>query len=277
MRARTVVPSIGVLAIAATLISLAVAGASASPSPAGVQLGLAHGAYRAGQSITVTIVNGLRSPIIRATCFQLQRRDEDRWVTVTHTHGVALPCSEILGVPQPAGRRMRLQTPLYDDLVPGEYLITLRYKPTHGPNLGSLRGPDARSVDARLTVVGFRTGAMPTLSEQRIVALAEREASESGDSKPTLIQHAAGTHFEAVLVSSGDLVFAWNWSYLIAIRGHFVWTSASVPPGAKPPKGRVITLVVDARTGQVTDGGIGNRYPQLAKLGPVTTDLQAPA
>ena len=84
----------------------------------------------------------------------------------------------------------------------------------------------------------------------------------------------AGTRFEAVLVSSGDLVFEYNWSYLIAVRGHFIAYDASYL-GAKPPTGSVITLVVDARTGQVTDAGIGNRYPPLAKLGPVTTDLRA--
>jgi hypothetical protein len=37
----------------------------------------------------------------------------------------------------------------------------------------------------------------------------------------------------------------------------------------------VITLVVDAATGRVTDGGISYRYPRLAKLGPVTTDFRA--
>jgi hypothetical protein len=39
----------------------------------------------------------------------------------------------------------------------------------------------------------------------------------------------------------------------------------------------VITLVLDARTGHVTDFGISDRYPPLAQLGPVTTDLPAPA
>jgi hypothetical protein len=37
----------------------------------------------------------------------------------------------------------------------------------------------------------------------------------------------------------------------------------------------VITLVVDAKSGRGTDGGIGKRYPRLAKLGPVTTDLRS--
>jgi hypothetical protein len=82
------------------------------------------------------------------------------------------------------------------------------------------------------------------------------------------------TRFDAVRISSGDLVFAWNWAYLIAERGHFTATGASYPPGAKPPTGSVLTLVVDARTGRATDSGIGSRYPQLARLGPVTTDAR---
>jgi hypothetical protein len=167
--------------------------------------------------------------------------------------------------------------PLYDDLLPGGYRVTLRYKPAHGMDLANLGGPHVRSMQARMHVLAYRPGPRPFLKEQRILTLAEQAASGSGDSKPTLIQHAAGTHFDAVRISSGDLVFEWNWSYLIAVRGQFTEFGAPIPPEAKPPTGTVITLVVDARTAQVTDTGISNRYPPLAKLCPVTTDLPAPA
>lgn len=238
---------------------------------------LAGHAYRAGRSIVVTVVNDSGSQILRGLCLQLQRREGERWVTVTRTHGIAAPCTQIAGAAQPAGTREHVGLPLYDDLVPGEYRVTLRYKPAQGANLGNLAGPHVRSVHAPLKVLAFRPGPRPSLSEQRILALAERAASNSGDPRPTLIQHAAGTRFSAVRISSGDLVFEWDWSYLIAIRGHFTATGASIPPGAKPPTGSVITLVVDARTGLVTDFGISNRYPPLAKLGPVTTDLRTAA
>jgi hypothetical protein len=36
----------------------------------------------------------------------------------------------------------------------------------------------------------------------------------------------------------------------------------------------VITLVLDAKTGQVEDFGASNDYPDIAKLGPVTTDYR---
>ncbi len=177
----------------------------------------------------------------------------------------------------PPALARRVGLPLYDDLLPGEYRITLRFKPAHGVNLGDLRGPRARSVHARLKVLAYMPGPRPTLSERRILTLAEQAASRSGDPNPTLIQHVAGTRFDAVYISSGALIFEYSWSYLIAVRGHFIDKYASGPAGSKPPTGTVITLVVDERTRQVTDGGIGNRYPPLAKLGPVTTDLRAAA
>jgi hypothetical protein len=269
--------SVAVLVLTGASTSFTGRRALASIPTQGVRLGLAHPAYRAGQSIAVTIVNDSRSLIVRGLCFELQRQDRDGWVTVTRTHGIRLPCVQIAGVPQSAGARAQAGLPLYDDLLPGAYQITLRYKRAHGVNLGNLTGPQVRSVHARLRVLAFRPGARSTLSQRWILRLAKHAASQSGDPKPTLVQHATGTHFDAVRISSGDLVFEWNWSYLIAVRGHFTATQASYPPGARPPTGTVITLVVDARTGRVTDSGISNRYPPLAKLGPVTTDLRASA
>jgi hypothetical protein len=134
-----------------------------------------------------------------------------------------------------------------------------------------------RSVEAELTVRRFEPGRPPRLPESRILRLAKRAAAEDGDASPSLIQHAEGTRFLAVLIGAGgDLVFAWNWSDLIAVRGHFTINDAPGPPGAKPITGTVMTLVVDARTGQATDFGLGNRYPRLARLGPITTDLRSP-
>ena len=258
VRARRVV--LGCLSVAVVVVGVEVAsltggGAAASTSTHDVRLVLARPAYRAGQSVIVTVVNGSGSMILRSGCFELQRQDRGGWVTVTGTEGIAVPCLPTVAVPQPAARAPA-GLPLYDDLIPGEYRITMRYKPAHPPDLGKLTGPDVRSVRARLKVLAFRPGPEPSLSEQRIITLAEQAAAGSGDPKPTLIQHAEGTHFDAVRISEGDLVFEWNWSYLIAIRGHFTAIGAPIPPGAKPPTGTVLTLVVDARTGRVTDYGL---------------------
>jgi hypothetical protein len=250
-------------------------GAVASDATQGVRLVLGHRTYRAGRSIAVTVVNDTRSQILRGMCLALQRRVAPGWVTVTRTHGVTFPCLPVAGVPQAAHTRAPIGLPLYDDLAAGEYRVTLRYKFAHGTVLGNLSGPAVRSVHGRLTVLAYRPGPRPTLSEQRILRLGRRAARQDGDPRPTLVQHTAGTRFDAVLISSGDLVFAYNWAYLIAVRGHFVGLGAPLPAGAKPPRGTVITLVVDAQTGEVADSGIGNRYPPLAELGPVSTDFRA--
>ncbi len=99
------------------------------------------------------------------------------------------------------------------------------------------------------------------LPEGQILRIALTAAGRSGDPKPTLIQHTRGNQA----------------SYLIAERGHFTAYMASPPPGAPLPTGSVLTLVVDAFTGDVTDYGVSNRYPDLVVLGPVTTDLRIPS
>lgn len=103
--------------------------------------------------------------------------------------------------------------------------------------------------------------------------IAERAAAQAGDPRPTLIQHSEGTRHEANLVASGDRAPGRRWSYLIAERGDFV-LDAPAPLGVRAPRGSVLTLVIDAATGTVTDSGVSDRYPQLATLGPVSTDLR---
>jgi hypothetical protein len=108
-----------------------------------------------------------------------------------------------------------------------------------------------------------------------LVQIALVAAKNAGDPRPTLVQYSEGTRRHANLVDSGDIVPGAQRSYLIAERGHFTLKDASIPAGAQAPTGSVLTLVVNARTHQVTDGGVSNRYPDLAKLGPVTTGLRA--
>lgn len=114
----------------------------------------------------------------------------------------------------------------------------------------------------------------PHLSERRILQLAERAAARAGDRYPILIQHSQGTRHNANLVDSGDVVPGGQWSYLIAERGHFVLNDAPRPSGASAPRGSVLTLIVNAAAGGVSDSGVSNRYPDLDNLGPVHTDLR---
>lgn len=116
--------------------------------------------------------------------------------------------------------------------------------------------------------------ARPHLSGPRILRIAETAATRAGDPNPTLIQHSAGTRRRANLIASGDQVPGRRWSYLIAERGHFVLKNPTQPLAARAPRGSVLTLVVDASTGKITDSGLSNRYPHLTALGPVHTDLR---
>jgi hypothetical protein len=119
-------------------------------------------------------------------------------------------------------------------------------------------------------------GSRPRLSERHILRIAERTAARAGDRRPSLIQHAEGPRAKANRVDSGEGVPGCRWSYLIAERGHFV-LRRSEGLGTHPPRGTVLTLVIDAATARGTDGGVSNRYPDLDRLGPVTTDLRTPA
>lgn len=115
------------------------------------------------------------------------------------------------------------------------------------------------------------------LSESRIVSIAISAAAAAGEPTPTSIRHAEGTRAHANLVASGEVVPGSRDSFLIVVTGKFVARNAPVPPGAPAPIGSVLTLVVDASTGEQTDFGIQDNVPNLAALGPVSTDRSAPA
>ncbi len=122
-----------------------------------------------------------------------------------------------------------------------------------------------------------RLSLAPRLSDSRLRAIALTAAKADGDAHPTLIQDAEGSRRIANLVAGGQPGNAWNASYLLAERGTFATPTISTPPGIPMGPGpvritrHVITLVVDARTGKVTDSGLSDRYPNLARLGRVTT------
>jgi hypothetical protein len=132
-------------------------------------------------------------------------------------------------------------------------------------------------ADALTSVTGSGASAgKPMLAEAVILRIARAAAAQAGDPSPTLIQHSAGSRARANLIDSGAIVPGRQWSYLIAERGHFVLNNAPTPSGASALSGSVLTQIVNATTGQITDGGVSDRYPNLARLGPVRTDLRDP-
>ncbi len=118
-----------------------------------------------------------------------------------------------------------------------------------------------------------------SFNERKILTLARSAAASKRDPTPSLIQHATGTrqHANRVMTGGAHLVPGDEPSYLIAIRGEFSGWARQPPFPPRPPQLARWTaqmLVVDAATGQVTDSGGSNDYPDLTALGPVTTDYR---
>ena len=115
------------------------------------------------------------------------------------------------------------------------------------------------------------------MSAAQIKSLVITDAAGMGDSTPTDISYSAPvTRNQANAVASGAWIGPPYGSatgfYLVVAHGNFTGYDATTPPGDNNyPTGTVMSLVVDATTGEVTDGGIGNVTPDMAKLGPVTT------
>lgn len=116
-------------------------------------------------------------------------------------------------------------------------------------------------------------------AESDIPVVARAAAARHGDPNPTAAQHVSTTRALANQAAGGDVVQGDGPSYLVVIHGHFV------VPNILPPMPNVstqlpattnysvITLVIDASTGDITDAGLTNDVPDLARLGNVHTDF----
>jgi hypothetical protein len=98
---------------------------------------------------------------------------------------------------------------------------------------------------------------------------------DNGDPSPPWIAAVLTTQAKALTSATpGDYVpgSAHVKVFLITMRGHFIARDATGPPGARAPTGRYLSLVIDAKTFQGLDFGIGPKPPPVppASLGPVT-------
>jgi hypothetical protein len=100
--------------------------------------------------------------------------------------------------------------------------------------------------------------------------LAQNFSSVNGDSSPTSMQAVATTRYEALaVVDPGETVTDPDVdSYAIVVRGNFT-ALAKMPPGATPPTGDVLWLIVSASDNSILDWGVGNYVPDLSSLGTV--------
>lgn len=132
---------------------------------------------------------------------------------------------------------------------------------------GSDPGASARAPAAR----DDRPSADSTaLTESQIDAMAVGFSASLGDPSPTSIEYAEGPRNQAVSLSSEDTVPDTSDSLLIVVQGDFMDDNVPEPPGDSDPTGSVLTLVVDAQSGELTDFGIQDDVPDLSSLGPVT-------
>ena len=102
-----------------------------------------------------------------------------------------------------------------------------------------------------------------------------RAAKASGDTTPLQMTAVLTTHAKALTSATpGDVVSGAGDVpvFLVTMRGNFVATAASRPPGAAAPAGSYLSIVVGASTFQVLDSGLSPSPPPVspASLGPVT-------
>jgi hypothetical protein len=94
-------------------------------------------------------------------------------------------------------------------------------------------------------------------------------AAGMGDSTPSSIEYVTGNRKQVVLALSGDEVEGDTNVDAIIMHGSFVANHAPRPSEAVAPSGTVLTLVINATTGELTDFGLQNTEPNIAALGPV--------
>lgn len=126
-------------------------------------------------------------------------------------------------------------------------------------------------------------GALPLVrTEADILPLALEAAARCGDPNPELVQHITGTR-EEVTKTTGSWVASDEPSYLIAIRGDFTRRVRRPPSprcdrtGDETESYSVMVLVVEIKSGTITDSGGGPTYPEMVGVGQVVTDYRRSA
>jgi hypothetical protein len=115
---------------------------------------------------------------------------------------------------------------------------------------------------------------VPASAVHRLTAIADRAVTLNGGHPVAWATAVVTTHAKALTSATpGDTTpGAKAIVYLVTIKGHFVCGLCSVPPGGHAPTGGYLSLVIDVRTFEGTDAGIGPKPPPVppARFGPVT-------
>jgi hypothetical protein len=102
----------------------------------------------------------------------------------------------------------------------------------------------------------------------RLEAMVRDAAKAEGDAHPSSATVFASRRHEAnIAAGAGSGVPGSGPVYLVIVRGHFVCNDCTGPANVAPPRGTVITMVLDRRTLQGLDGGIGG-HVDTSEVGP---------
>lgn len=115
---------------------------------------------------------------------------------------------------------------------------------------------------------------VPAAAIHRLTAIADRAVTLNGGHPVAWATAVVTTHAKALTSATpGDTTPGPRTIvYLVTIKGRFVCGLCSVPSGGHAPTGTYLSLVIDAKTFEGTDFGIGPKPPPVppARFGPVT-------
>src|SRR5436309_1535448 len=96
-----------------------------------------------------------------------------------------------------------------------------------------------------------------------VTAAASRVAAINGDAHPSSAAWVKTTRQTAISAESTDTVDSNQSVYYVVLHGHFAATKGYLGPGAAVPTGTILTLTVDASTGEVLDNSLSNKTPDF--------------
>jgi hypothetical protein len=126
-------------------------------------------------------------------------------------------------------------------------------------------------ADTNPTTASTQTAAaLSSTTLAGLTRLAEQAAGAQGAVARSAVA-VRSTRRAANLAMGGDIVNTDPgesvWAIAVVTKAPVVCRTCSYAPGAKPPQGTVITLVADATSLKIMDGGLSDKAPNLAGLG----------
>jgi hypothetical protein len=96
--------------------------------------------------------------------------------------------------------------------------------------------------------------------------LASQAAAGYGDRRPGVAVVYVTSRQTANIAAASERVDSDQATYLVVLQGHFIGPMPFAPRPRMRATGHVITLVIDSTTNQMTDFGVGNHEPDVARL-----------